>query len=30
VMSSNSMKIATETAIKVHHLRSTGLLSKLN
>ena len=26
VMSSSSMKIATETAISVHHLRSTDLL----
>jgi hypothetical protein len=26
VMSSSSMKVATETAIRVHHLRSIGVL----
>jgi hypothetical protein len=30
VMSSSSMKIATDTAIRVHHLRSTRLLAFLS
>src|SRR5438477_307847 len=29
VMSSSSMKIATDTAISVHHLRSTGASSRV-
>jgi hypothetical protein len=29
VMSSSSMNVATETAVRVHHLRSMGLLGHI-